>query len=427
MMKGIIYYVWQHRLLNRRGLYTADGKKTEIIDYGSWDEECYMVKNAKVRIGDEMFSGNVLLVCNNKETKGVNMKEENIILKIMLNGDDDEIYKLDSINRLQLKCDDSLIEEYDAMEKRERRLQCYEVMAELEDVVLHSIMSRLLMERIEEKAANIEKIFKASDSKWDDTLFRTIIRSFGFGIQSDIFEEWGNILDMRALAKHRDRAIQVEAIMFGQAGLLNEESIPYYYYENAICSTYFKELQREYRFLSRKFGLKEMSYKEWGMSNNTPHLRIARLAALYFGQKASISSIAACDTTAELNKLLDTPLQGYWYNHTCFGGTETSGNGAMRARHCDIIIINAIVPILFIYGKRHNDLALCNKAEDFLHFLKSEENSIVRRWKEQGIEIDCAADSQAFLQLNRRYCSVCNCEECHFAYHYIKRRITEEN
>lgn len=340
-----------------------------------------------------------------------------------MNGNDNAGYELDSTMRLPLRCDDSLIEEYDAMEKREQRLQCYEVMAELEEVVLHSIMSRLLMERIEEKAANIEKIFKASDNKWDDTLFRTIIRSFGFGIQGDIFEEWANMLDMKALAKHRDRAIQVEAIMFGQAGLLNEESIPYYYRDDATNSKYFRELQREYRFLSRKFSLKEMNYERWGMSNKTPHLRIARLAALYLGQKASISNITACNTTAELNSLLDTALNGYWYNHTCFGGTETSGNGAMKTRHCDIIIINAVVPILFMYGKRHNDLALCNKAEDFLHFLKSEENSIVRRWKEQGIEINCAADSQAFLHLNRKYCSKCYCEECHFAYHYIKKRI----
>lgn len=424
-MKGIIYYVWQHRLLKRKELYTTDGKKVEIIDYGSWNEECNEVNNAKVRIDNELLSGNILLECNNKEMKGENMKGkgDNIILKVTMNGNDNAGYELDSTMRLPLRCDDSLIEEYDAMEKREQRLQCYEVMAELEEVVLHSIMSRLLMERIEEKAANIEKIFKASDNKWDDTLFRTIIRSFGFGIQGDIFEEWANMLDMKALAKHRDRAIQVEAIMFGQAGLLNEESIPYYYRDDATNSKYFRELQGEYRFLSRKFSLKEMNYKRWGMSNKTPHLRIARLAALYLGQKVSISNITACNTTAELNSLLDTALNGYWYNHTCFGGTETSGNGAMKARHCDIIIINAIVPILFIYGKRHNDLALCNKAEDFLHFLKSEENSIVRRWKEQGIEINCAADSQAFLHLNRKYCSKCYCEECHFAYHYIKKRI----
>ena len=426
-MKGVIYYVWQHRLLKRKELYTTDGKKAEIIDYGSWDEECRIVRNAKVRIGNKMLSGNILLECNNKEMKGENMKGkgDNIILKVTLNGNDNAGYELDSTNRLLLKCDDSLIEEYDAMEKRERRLYCYEVMTELEDVVLHSLMSRLLMERIEEKAANIEKVFKASDCKWDDTLFRIITRSFGFGIQGNIFEEWASMLDMKALAKHRDNEIQVEAIMFGQAGLLHEESIPYYYRRNAICSTYFRNLQREYRFLSRKFGLKEMDYRKWGTSNATPHVRIARLATLYFGQKASMSSIAACNTTAELYRILEAPLHGYWHNHTCFGGTETSGNGVMRPRHCDIIIINAVVPILFIYGKRHRDLALCSKAEDLLHFMRSEENGIVRRWKEKGMEIDCAADSQALLQLNKKYCSACNCKNCHFAYHYIKKRITK--
>lgn len=428
-MNGVIYYIWQNRLLRNRELHTTDGKRMEIIDYGSWDESRGIVKNAKLKIGDKIYNGDVLLHSKHssctERNEAASAETDNIILQISIDKISDTEERF-AANSVQVKCNEELIEEYDAMERGNYRLPCTRVMSELENVILHSHLSRLLIERIEEKARNIEKVFKACDSKWDDTLFKIIIRSFGFGIQGNIFEDWAAILDMKALAKHRDNIVQIEAIMFGQAGLLNEESIPYYYREQALKSSYFKELVKEFRFLSHKFNLKTMDYKSWGTSNATPHMRIARLASLYYSQKTSMSSIAACDTIEELHKLLTTGLHGYWYNHTCFGGTETCGNAAMKARHCDIVIINAIVPILFIYGKRHKDNKLCNKAEDFLHLMKNEENSIVRRWKEQGIGIDCAADSQAFLQLNKKYCSVCNCRNCHFAYHYIKQRFSEQ-
>ena len=122
-------------------------------------------------------------------------------------------------------------------------------------------------------------------------------------------------------------------------------------------------------------------------------------------------------------RLIDTTLEGYWSNHACLGGTETWGNGRMKQRQMDVIIINAVIPLLYIYGKHRGDTAACDKAEELLHQLKSEENSIVRKWKDKGIAIECAADSQAILQLDRRYCRLHNCTRCRFAYYYLKDRI----
>lgn len=427
-MNGVIYYIWQNRLLKGKELHTTNGEKMRIIDYGTLYGKSNIANNAKIMIGDQLWSGNIVL--HNKSSdweqeirNGENIYE-NVILHVTINNDCETIRRHgEAVHQLQINCTESLLNEYREMEENKSRLACAEAMSELENVILHSLLSRLLMERIEEKAEKIDRTFNACDKKWDDTLFKTIARSFGFGIQSNVFEEWASILNMQALGKHRDNLIQVEAILFGQAGLLNEESIPYYYRESAFRSNYFIELIREYTFLERKFGLKTMDYKAWGSSNATPHLRIARLAAIYYNNCINMSSISACNTCNELRKMLDTPLYGYWHNHTCFGGTETCGNANLKERHSDIIIINAIVPILFVYGKRHNDPTLCIKAEDYLHLMKSEENSIVRRWKEQGIMIECAADSQAFIQLNKKYCSVCNCKNCYFAYHYIKKKL----
>ena len=230
-------------------------------------------------------------------------------------------------------------------------------------------------------------------------------------------------INTQALGKHSNNLTQVEAILFGQAGLLDEENIPCYYRQFAIGNDYFNELKREYCFLSNKFGLASIDYRKWGAGNATPHLRIARIASLYYHKRLTISGITESYTLTELYRLLNTPLEGYWQNHTCFGGTETCGNGAMRQKQVDVIIINSVVPLLYIYGRHRREEALCSRAEELLHQIESEENSIIKRWRGQGVVVDCAADSQALLQLNRRYCRINNCTECHFGYHYIKERL----
>lgn len=296
------------------------------------------------------------------------------------------------------------------MEKAPGTQPCLRTLQGISSLSLHSILSRLAVERIEEKAARIEETFTLSKGRWDDTLFRTLIRSAGFGIQSSIFQEWAGILNMQALEKHRDSSLQIEAVMFGQAGLLNEESIPHYYRAGALASSYYKELLREYKFLKNKFSLSELPYTAWGTAS--PHLRIARLAALFFSRKLSISSISECGTITALRRLFDAPLSVYWSNHLCFGGTETAGNGSMKSSQTDVLIINTVVPFLYLYGKHRKDEQLCSRAEDLLYSLASEENGIIRRWRERGINADCAAHSQAIIQLDKQYCRQHRCAEC---------------
>ena len=316
-----------------------------------------------------------------------------------------------------------LANEFCAAEEHRDTLPCTGTISGLPTMQYHSILSRLLIERIEEKREAIEHIFAQCDQKWDDTLLKVVIRSFGFGIQGSVFEEWANILDMKALGKHRDNPTQIEAIMFGQAGLLNEESIPYYYRDEAVRCAYYNELKREFRFLSNKFRLVCIDYRKWNSGNATPHLRIARIASLYHIGKLTMSGITAVNTLSETYRLFNHTLDGYWQNHTSFGGTETTGNGFMKQRQVDVLIINSIIPMLYIYGKHRKEEKLCEMAEDLLHQIDPEENGIIKRWREQGVRAECAADSQALLHLHRKYCHTKKCTDCPFAYHYIKERI----
>lgn len=326
---------------------------------------------------------------------------------------------------LQRIVPNELQEEFNATKEQRCTLPCHETIATLPPTPFNKILSRLLAERIEEKRKIIERTFTQCDQRWDDTLLKIAIRSFGFGIQSAVFEEWANTLNTQALGKHRDNPTQVEAIMFGQAGLLDEESIPYYYRDEAVRSSYYNELKREYRFLSNKFGLTGIDHKKWNCGNSTPHLRIARIADLYCMGRLTISSITAANTLTDIYRLFNHSLSGYWQNHTCFGGTETVGNGCMRQKQVDVIIINSVIPMLHIYGKHRKEERLCTMANELLHQIDPEENGIIRKWREQGVKVEDAAGTQALLQLERSYCRPKECLACPFAYHYIKGRLKE--
>lgn len=426
-MQEFMSYLWKNRLLSSKRLRTTNGEPIEIFDVGN-EERNGTFNSAKLKIGDTIWSGNVVIHNNSsdweKEIVGKKSLYENVILHITLNDDIDTIRKNgESIHQLRISCNENTLESYTEMLNGKFEPLCKQVAAQCSEINLHNYLSRLLIERIEEKAEKITMLHKNCQNHWNDTLFKLLARSFGFGIQSHIFEEWALLLDLQAASKHRDNIEQVEAIFFGQAGLLNESSIPAYYREEALKNEYFRTLQREYKFLKTKFGLKEMKAESWGYGNFTPHIRISRLAAHFCSGKAGIAQISNCYTIPELRDILQIQPSWYWQHHTQFGGTATIGCGDISRKHLDVLIINAIIPTLYSYGKHRKDIELCNKGEDFLHELDSEDNSIIRRWAQKGINATCAADSQALIQLNNAYCAKHKCCECRFASIFFKDKI----
>ena len=303
---------------------------------------------------------------------------------------------------------------------------CAETIAGVPKAEFKNLLAQLLTERIEEKRKIIERIFAQCEQRWDDTLLKVAIRSFGFGIQGQAFDEWATLLDMQAIYKHRNNPEQVEAILFGQAGLLAEESIPAYYREEALKSEYYTTLTREYKFLKNKFGLNEMKHSTWNYGNATPHIRISRLATLLCNERLSINAVEDCGTTTALRQLLQAQPSAYWQHHTQFGSTTTIGAGDISNRQLDVLIINCIIPMLYSYGRHREEASLCNMAEDLLHEIDSEENSITRKWANAGVRVNCAADSQAIIQLNNEYCRKKRCTHCRFAHTYLKDILNEE-
>ena len=257
-------------------------------------------------------------------------------------------------------------------------------------------------------------------------ILRTLARNYGFGINGDAFETWALNVPLHDVAHHRDDLFQIEAIFMGQAGLLELDTIPEKYQKDALEEGYFTKLRNEYLYLAHKFGLKPMDGSLWKFlrlrPQNFPHIRISQLANLYYLHKAGLSNIIETDTVTHLEEMLKTAVTPYWENHYTFGSKSETNEKHLSPFSLNLLIINTAIPILFAYGRHMSNEALCERAFELLEQLKAENNYIIRMWKECGLDVKNAGDSQALIQLKKEYCDKKDCLRCRIGYEYLKRK-----
>ena len=125
-------------------------------------------------------------------------------------------------------------------------------------------------------------------------------------------------------------------------------------------------------------------------------------------------------TREQLHAALATEATGYWRDHYLFGLSSKPSRKALSAASRDLLIINTMCPMLFARGTALGDEALQERAIVLLEALRPEENYIIRQWRQCGVTVSNAADSQALIQLKREYCDRRDCLRCRFGYEYLK-------
>ena len=431
-MENLVRYVWKHRLFPLTPLQTTDGLPIEVIHPGMENRnDGPDFFNAKVKIDGTLWVGNVEIHGKASDWMlhghDANKRYDSVVLHVAGIVDRD-IKRTDGtpIPQLELPVPAHIQSNYDELRKTEHYPPCYRVIPELSALTIHSFLSSLLYERLDQRTTQIAERYEAHDKNWDDALFATIARNFGFGSNGDAFEEWARHMPFRAVDKHADNLLQVEALFFGQAGLLEEESIPAYYREALADDTYFQALRREYTFLSHKFGLHPMSHTAWRLLGmrpaNFPHVRIAQLAKLYHERRISVSHLMNATNRAALSELLRVEATEYWDTHYVFASTPSP---PIKKRITDnaitLLLINSVAPFYYSYGRRKDSEQHCEQAIALLEQLKAENNYIMRNWSDCGILVKNAADSQALIQLKKQYCDRKDCLRCRIGYEFLKK------
>lgn len=433
-MESLLHYTWKHRLFPLAPLTTMDGQPVEVIDPGMENRnDGPDFFNAKVKIGGTLWVGNVEIHVNASDWylhgHDTDKRYDSVVLHVATTVDR-EVKRTDDtpIPQMALQVPQHIVNNYRELLAADRYPPCYRIIPELSNLTIHSWMSSLLYERLDQRAELITARYEAHDKNWDDALFCTLARNFGFGTNGEAFDEWARRIDFRAVDKHADNLLQVEAFFFGQAGLLDEATVPEYYHEALQEDTYFQMLKREYAFLAHKFGLRPMEATMWRLLGmrpaNFPHVRLAQLAHLYHERRISVSKLLAAPDRTAITELLSVEASDYWDTHYTFSSTPSAPT---KKRVTDsavtLLLINSVAPFYYSYGRRKDNEQYCEQAILLLEQLKAENNYIIRTWIDCGLLVKNAADSQALIQLKKQYCNRHDCLRCRIGYEYLKKEF----
>ncbi len=434
-MEKLFHYVWKHRLFPLKNLVTTDGESVDVVDTGLLNADAGPdFFNAKIKIGGQMWVGNVELHIRSSQWKQHGHDSDraynNVILHVVCTADCD-VYseKGDKIPQMELAVPDRIKTNYEHLLREDRYPRCYKLIPYVAPDMLKNWLSQLYIERLERKTGDIMRRLRDCNGSWEDVSFQTLARNFGFGLNADAFEQWAKSIPLRSVGRLRDNLFQIEAVFFGQAGLLNAGSAKPGQREKMLADEYFQRLSSEYKYLSHAFSLQPIDPQVWRFlrlrPQGFPTIRLSQLAQLYFNRTAGLSRLLECNTPSDVEKALATHATTYWQTHYIFGEESEKNAKRLSKASVEVIIINTVVPLLYACGTFRKDETLRGKAFAMMEKVKAEKNNIVALWRECGLEVNSACDTQALVQLKKEYCDRKDCLRCRIGFQYLQ--IDEKN
>ena len=417
-MIDLLHYVWQHKLFASQSLITTQQIPVEVINPGQHQNENEALFHlARVRIGAIEKIGSVKIAETSDEVSCL----DNTIILCVVKVCTAPIYRSngEELPQLVLRVPPRLANSAKKLLSTTHIPACGSYIPKQTKLEVHSWLTYLLIERLEEKVSRIEQLLQCKKYHWSDLFFITLARSFGFGRMGNLLEEWAKSLPYRALDKHKDALFQLEALFLGIGGLLDTSS---------DCA-YLAKLQDEFHFLSTKFSL-AVNEHTWvnkkPKPGQYPYVSLAQLAWFYSHQSALCDQVIHVNTLDECYELLSFKTSKYWEEHICFGKATIHRTKEQSKKAKDLLVINAIVPFIYAYGKHQANEELQRKALDLLTQVKPEYNYITRLWHQVHVTAENSADSQALIQLQKCYCDKKRCLACRFGYAYLRNAILSD-
>jgi len=367
----------------------------------------------KVKIGDTTWAGNIEMHVMSsdwiKHRHNNDEAYENVILHVVLE-EDLVVYRsnaerlpcLELRKRIPLK----LANTYQKLKNNEYWIPCQHHFFEVGDLAKNMWLDRMMIERLEQKTKLIELELARNQNDWEETFYWFLARNFGVKVNAEPFEWLAKSLPLKILTKHKNNLLQVEALLFGQAGLL----------ETDFKDDYPNQLKKEYNFLRKKHQLQPINSVAWKFLRlrpaNFPTIRIAQFARLIHQSVHLFSKILEITRVEEIEKLFKVELTDYWKDHYIFDKSSLPRNKSLGRTTIHLLIINTIAPFLFFYGSQRDIKEQRDKALRLLEQLPPETNKIISGWKQLGMKPCSAYDTQALIQLKNAYCNSSECMNC---------------
>jgi hypothetical protein len=424
MKEEFLHYLWQYQFFEHDNLVSVQGQKIIIEKCGNKNIDSGPdFFNAKIKIADTLWVGNVEIHVNSSNWYLHNHHKDkaydNVILHVVMNNDC-TIKRSNGqvLPTLELKgkFSDELYSKYEKMLIDRTWVSCENDLKKVDDFIKMAWIDRLMIERLERKASYLSNLYQQANESWEETFYWFMARSFGFNVNAEPFELLAKSIPLKLLVNNKHSLFQLEALLFGQAGFLNED----------LHEDFAKELRKTYHLFQKKHHLRPLDVHWWKFSRLRPHnfpsIRIAQFAAFLFSKKDVFKKLIEVNNLKDLYSFFDFQTSGYWTTHFRFFNSNTSIDKGFGKKSADSILINALVPALFFYGKIKNEELYQQRAMEFLNEIQGERNNITSKWKELGMNVASAINTQGLLELKNQYCSEKKCLNCSIGIDILKKQ-----
>jgi len=415
-----LHFLWKNQKLAGISIISSDKQNIRVLDPGYHNVDSGPdFFNARVEIDGTLWAGNVELHINASDWLKHGHKEDaaydSVILHVVY-FNDCEITRANGskIPAAILRFPGLLWNSYLDLMKNKKKIPCQEFLHMIEPLHFAQWTSALMVQKLMEKSEILARNMKDLHAHWDAMLSRSIFRSFGIPVNTTPFEILSLLAPYPLLLRNKHDLFSLESILFGLAGML-DNVLPH--------DKYTEGLKHEFARHHGKLGEKRVPQQSWKYlrmrPSSFPSLRIALLSALIHCRYPMHEELMAMPGIEELLKGLKIRAGDYWNTHFQLGKESENSLKYIGTNFARSILINAIAPYVFYFGKMNKKDRFCDYGIHLLEGLPAEDNTIIKNWGKFGIKCSSAFESQAILYLHRNYCLQKRCLECQFGNNMI--------
>ena len=413
MKEELLHYIWKYKKYPVTAIRSTKGAEISVKSSGTHNQLSGPdFFNANLVIGEQLWAGNVEIHIKSSDWYAHNHETDsnydNVILHVVWE-DDVAIFRSDGtqIPTLELKgyISDELLSNYRKLfqHKSDTFINCGSDITAISAFTFDNWKNRLYFERLEQKSVVVFDLLKAYNNDWEKVLFVLLLKNFGSKINGDFFFELGQSINFSLVRKLQNKPLELEALLFGLSGLLEEET-----------DTYQKELRLTYDFLTHKYQLEKLGFFKVQFfklrPSNFPTIRLSQFAQLYSSAHSLFQNIIQ-NEGRDLYKIFSLSTSEYWETHYTFGKISKKALKRTSKKFVDLLIINTVLPLRFCYLKQKGSEISDALITPILK-IAAENNSIIKKYQDLGVLVENGKDSQALLQLYTNYCTKNRCLQC---------------
>ena len=420
--EDLLQFIWLNKLLQPKTLITTSGKEINVLKAGELNRDAGPdFFNAQIAIDNIVLVGNIEVHVQTsdwiKHGHEGNASYDNLILHVVYKHDvglkQNESFSVEVLELKNYISKDTL-GRFEEIYESKNNLPCEKQLHLVEDLKFSYWLQRMSIERLEAKVSRLNELHETTHGDFTQTFYALLLRNFGFKVNALPFELLAKTLPVQLLLKHGDNLMQQEALLLGQAGLLDEQ----------MEDKYIRQLQNEYAYLKTKYQLKPLHKKIFKFSRmrpaNFPSIRLVQFAG-WINKHSNI--IQTPQNFSDPRMIVDSfhfKLNGYWQTHYSLGGKKQDQELGMGINSAQNILINTFAPFYFFYGNKTHKSTYQDLAIRFLEHCDFEKNTKTKLYISKQQQLKTAADSQACIQLFDNYCSKKECLKCGIAAAILK-------